>query len=89
MVYDATDPFDVTFVDYVNARDFAVLVCDEADDDDCAQGSIPNPSVGDLGAEVIRFIDAGDSPNGKPLLAVANEISGTTALFEIATKRKR
>jgi hypothetical protein len=36
-----------------------------------------------LGPEVIRFIDAGDSPIGKPLLAVANEISGTMTLFEI------
>jgi len=89
MVYDITDPFDITFVDYVNARDFAVPVCDEADDDDCEQGSIPNPAAGDLGPEVIRFIDAGDSPNGKPLLAVANEISGTTTLFEIVRKNRR
>jgi hypothetical protein len=89
MIYDITNPHDAKFVHYVNARDFTVSVCDQADDDDCGQGSVPNPAVGDLGPEVIHFIDADDSPNGKPLLAAANEISGTTTLFEIVRKRRR
>ena len=89
MIFNITNPDDVSFVDYVNSRDFAVPVCDEPDDGDCEQGSIPNPAVGDLGPEIVHFIDADDSPNGKPLLAVANEISGTTTLFEIVKKIRR
>ena len=83
MIYDITNPYKVSFVDYFNSRDFTVPVCDEADDDDCEQGSIPNPAVGDLGAEITHFIASHDSPNGKNLLAVANETSGTTSIFEI------
>ncbi len=37
----------------------------------------------DLGAEGLVFIAAADSPTGKPLLATANEVSNTVALFEI------
>jgi hypothetical protein len=86
MIYDVTNPNAVSFVDYVNSRNFTVPVCDEEDDDDCEQGSVPNPAVGDLGPEIAHFITAENSPNGKPLLAVANEISGTTTLFEVMQK---
>lgn len=42
---------------------------------------------GDLGPEGLSFIPAAESPTGKPLVAVANEVSGSTTLFEIAVKR--
>lgn len=38
---------------------------------------------GDLGAEGITFIKASDSPDGKPYILVANEISGTISIFEV------
>ncbi len=37
----------------------------------------------DLGPEGLTFIAAEDSPNGKPLLTVSNEISGTTTIYQI------
>ena len=39
--------------------------------------------AGDRGAEVIQFLGHEQSPNGKPMLLVANEISGTLALYEV------
>jgi hypothetical protein len=39
--------------------------------------------VGDLGPEGLVFIPAAESPDGMPILAVGNEVSGTTSLFRI------
>ncbi len=39
---------------------------------------------GDIAPEGLAFIPASDSPNGKPMLAVANEESNTTTLYEIS-----
>ena len=41
--------------------------------------------AGDHGPEGITFIKAADSPNGKPYIIVANEISGTLTIFEVDT----
>jgi hypothetical protein len=38
---------------------------------------------GDLGPEGLHFVSARHSPNGKPLLIVGNEVSGTTAIFQV------
>jgi len=69
IVYDVSNPFSPELVDYVNTRNFA------------------NPfnfdTAGDLGPEGLCFISAGDSPNGKPLLAVAHEVSGSVVLYQI------
>ena len=69
MIYDITDPYEVMFIDYVNNRDFS---------GDAAAGT-----AGDLGPEGIIFIPARKSPNGENLLVVANEVSGTTTIYEI------
>ncbi|WP_296667529.1 choice-of-anchor I family protein [Demequina sp.] len=73
MVYDVTNPNASRFVTYVNNRDF------EADPESAA--------AGDLGPEGLAFISASDSPTGVPMLAVGNEVSGTTTLFSIAPKK--
>ena len=77
-VFDITEPAASRFVTYVNNRDFSVSV-EDADDPAAVLSR-----AGDLGPEGLAFIPAASSPTGAPLLAVANEVSGTTTLFSIA-----
>ena len=42
--------------------------------------------TGDLGPEGVHFIPANESPNGRPVVVVANEISGTVTLYEVKKK---
>lgn len=42
-----------------------------------------NGTAGDRGAEGLTLIPASRSPNGKPLLIIGNEVSGTTAVVQI------
>jgi DNA-binding beta-propeller fold protein YncE len=73
--YDISDPFAPRFVDYVNFRNFA------------------NPfnfaTAGDLGPEGVLFISAENSPNGKPLVVVAHEVSGSTTIFQVEREASR
>ncbi|MBB5643344.1 choice-of-anchor I family protein [Cryobacterium roopkundense] len=81
MVYDIEDPASAEFVTYINNRDFAVSM--EASVD-AGTGAADLPAAGDLGPEGVAFIAASDSASGVPMLAVGNEVSGTTTLFAIA-----
>ena len=69
MAYDVTDPANAQFLGYHNNRDFS--------------GNAEAGKAGDLGPEGLAFIPAAQSPSGKDLLVVANEVSGTTSIFEI------
>eukprot|EP00977_Amphora_coffeiformis_P020453 scaffold8271_cov171-Amphora_coffeaeformis.AAC.10 len=73
MIYDVTEPGESFFVDYVNNRNFAVEV-------DIAAGT-----AGDLGPEGIKFVPADQSPIKNAILLVANEISGSTTVYEIVS----
>ena len=72
VVYNVSDPENPEFVLYENNRDFFV------DNDALEQGL-----AGDLGPESILFIRKKDSPIRKPLLAIANEVSGTTTIYAV------
>ncbi len=62
-------------MDYVNNRNF---------DGDPEAGT-----AGDLGPEGVTFIRAADSPIRLPLLAVANEVSGTTTIYKVVPVLRR
>jgi hypothetical protein len=75
MIYEVTNPYAPSFVQYLNNRDFGI--------------EPGTPGVGDLGAEGLTVIEASKSPiRGVPLLVVANEVSGTTTLFRIDRVRR-
>lgn len=68
MVYDITTANKPKFIEYFTTRNFV-----ETDP----------KKQGDLGPEGLIFISAKDSPNAKSLLVVGNEVSGSTAVYQI------
>jgi hypothetical protein len=83
MAYDISNPNDVQFLDYINYRDFSVDATIDDPNSTDPDDVLTNPLVGDLAPEGLVFIPASKSPNGKPLLIVGNEVSGTTTIFEV------
>jgi hypothetical protein len=69
VVLDLVDPRAPVFVEYVNPRDFS--------------GSAQRGSARDLGPEGLKFVPAAQSPTGRGLLFVANEVSGTTSAYDV------
>jgi 2',3'-cyclic-nucleotide 2'-phosphodiesterase / 3'-nucleotidase / 5'-nucleotidase len=69
VVYDVTDPLRSRYIGQWWNRDF--------------NAATNTATARDLGPEGLIFIEAANSPNGRPLLVVANEISGTTTIWQI------
>jgi hypothetical protein len=69
-IYDITNPYKASFVDYFYNRGTS-----EGED-----------ITGDLAPEGMKFVAAEDSPTGKPLLIVGNEISGSVAVWQVEPK---
>lgn len=69
LVVDVTHPYEPSFVQYVNNRNFAATP--------------GTPDASDLGPEGQLFIDAANSPTGNSLPVVGNEVSGTTKIHEV------
>ena len=67
MVYDVTNPVAPVFLQYLNSR-----------------GAVPGAEEsGDLGPEGIVFINAEDSPTGRALVVVSNEVSATLSIYSL------
>jgi hypothetical protein len=70
IVYDVSDPLNPSLVLYDNStRDFT--------------GDAELGTAGDLGPEGLEVVLAPDSPNGEPLLIVANEVSGSIRIYRV------
>ena len=72
LIYDVTDPTNPAYVDYVNPRVFS--------------GDPSSDTAGDLAPEGLLYIASTQSPTGKALLVVTNEVSGSTTLYELERK---
>ncbi|MDX2005460.1 MAG: choice-of-anchor I family protein [Meiothermus sp.] len=73
--FDVTIPRAPVLRDYAINRNFAQAID--------ANNYVDN---GDLGPEGLAFVPAAESPNGQPLLIVGNEISGSTAFWQVSSE---
>jgi LPXTG-motif cell wall-anchored protein len=74
MVYDVSNPTAPSFVRYKNAA-LEGLALNPANNS--------TPGSYDVSPEGMVFVPAAASPNDKPMLIVANELSGTTTMYEV------
>ena len=74
MIYDITLPQSPQFIEYVNNT--------------IVGGDVDEGTAGDVAPEGLYFISAKESPVRRPLLVVANEVSGTTTVYAINTQKK-
>ena len=82
IVYDVSVPAAPVYQSYINNRDFTESVCTLVDEGDCDNG-VYNPAAGDLGPESIDYF----TRLGKHFIAVGNEVSGTTTVYQIEFNR--
>jgi len=74
VVYDVSNPTAPTFVRYKNAALEGLAL---------TPANNSTPGSYDVSPEGMVFVPASLSPNAKPMLIVANELSGTTTMYEV------
>jgi 2',3'-cyclic-nucleotide 2'-phosphodiesterase (5'-nucleotidase family) len=72
MVYDVSDPRSVSYVNYINSRDYENVDKDGIGLDDSAEG--------------LCFVPASENPSGKALLIAAFEVSGDVSVYALTPK---
>ncbi len=75
MAFDISNPTKPAYLTYVNSSIFAGV--------GGANFATAGAPSGDVSPEGVLFVKATDSPTGDPLLIVAHELSGTTAIYKI------
>jgi len=74
VVYDVSNPTAPTFVRYKNAALEGLAL---------TPANNSTPGSYDVSPEGMVFVPAALSPNAKPMLITANELSGTTTMYEV------
>ena len=69
MLYDMTNPVKPMFRQYINMS--------------IPGGDIQLGTAGDVSPEGVLFLEADQSPTGKPMVVVSYELSGSVAFFEV------
>ena len=72
VIFNVTIPSDAALMGYANNSN--------------PDGDLEAGTGGDVGPEGLEFVSPAASPTGEPLLLVANEISGTTTVYQIAAQ---
>lgn len=75
MTFDITNPSSPQYLSYANSSVFTGT--------GGANFATTGAPAGDVSPEGILFVKASDSPSGEPLVIVANELSGTTAIYKV------
>ncbi|MDC7126624.1 MAG: choice-of-anchor I family protein [Spirochaetales bacterium] len=78
MIYDITTPKESAFITYLSSRKYDAVVNADMEYDDTSTAN-----TGDLAPEGMAFVPAENSPTGKALLIVGNEVSGTVSIYQM------
>lgn len=77
MAFDISSPSQPTYLTYTNSSVFTGV--------GGANFATAGAPAGDVSPEGVLFVKASESPTGDPLLIVAHELSGTTAIYKVVS----